>query len=89
MIKKTDTLSSQIVTKTPKQSHIPHDFEPVSRDKQDEEKDDMYQHAGDKQNSRYAVERFDDDGPEDGVQLDDSEPTEDVLSEVESPLNVD
>ena len=84
MLKKTPTSNSQIVTKTKKNSSIPQDFEPVSRRKQDEEKDDMYQHAGDSQNAQFASQRFDDDeeNADDAYHVKDEESLEDVLQEV-------
>lgn len=83
MIKKTNTATSQIVTNTKKQSSIPQDFEPVSRRKQDEEKDQIFQAMGDKQNAKFAAQRFDDDeaGSDDAYQEVDEEATEEVLQE--------
>ncbi len=84
MLKKTSTPTSQIVTKTDRTSSIPQDFEPVSRRKQDEEKDEMYQHAGDKQNAQFAAQRFDDDeeNADDAYHVKEEEALEDVLREV-------
>jgi hypothetical protein len=87
MIKKTTIGSSQVVTSTPKTSSIPHDFEPVSRRKQDEERDEMYNHAGDKQNVQFARDRFNDDNPDDSDDGDVAR--EDVLHEEDGNLRLD
>lgn len=83
MIKKTNLSDSQIVTNGKKQVSIPHDFEPVSRRKQDEEKDVLFNNMGDSQNAKFSAQRFEDDESDDSYHEKDDVATEDVLSEVD------
>jgi hypothetical protein len=71
------------VTNSKKKSKIPSDFEPVSRRKQDEEKDILFNQMGDKQNAKFAAQRFDDDeaDSDDAYHETDSEAPEEVLQE--------
>jgi len=90
MIKKTNTSNSQVVTNVKKKSKIPQDFEPVARNKQDEQKDRMFQIMGDSQNAAISEARFDDDeqGDDDAYQVRDSEPPEEVaMQEEDSTTN--
>lgn len=91
MIKKTDTANSQIVTNSNKQSSIPQDFEPVSRRKQDEEKDILFNQMGDKQNAKFASQRFDDDeeNMDDAYHESDNEAAEEVLHEEDSKSDIE
>jgi hypothetical protein len=79
MIKKIAVGNGQVVTNDRKRSKIPSDFEPVSRKKQDEEGDIMFQNMGD--NASFASDRVsdDEDGSDDAYHPDDRVANEDIL----------
>jgi hypothetical protein len=87
MIQKVIAGAQQLFVRQKKQSSIPHDFEPVARTKQDEEKDPMFQHFGD--NSEFSRARFDDDSTDDDSLMTDDLPPKEEEFVVEDSFDKD